>query len=381
MRARPFLTAALLSLASTGTAWADNGESPVIHPSPPPVVDRPVEQSILGSPDAQVTCGGAPVTPIWREDLGPIPLWRAPEAGSEMILAFAIGGDGRTHDIRVTQPFLGADDDAVQAGLAAWRFPAQAAKDCRLTARWRTTRLDQAETSDLLRYFAVTRTTGPLRDAVARKLGGPGADCDRRSRPPRLVAFPDFKVGRRPPPGGRTWTVVRWNVDAEGRATDVETLGSSGDADLDAESRRAVGETLLRPGPALTGCVYNFYRVGETLPAPPVTPEPERDDPLQKCPDEIGARFAARPDPGFPEAFRQRAVEGWALVRFDIATWGEIGNVAVVEAQPAAAFGEEARRLVQSSRAAPGLDAGVRCVVPVHYRMPTEAGREGGVED
>ena len=58
-----------------------------------------------------------------------------------------------------------------------------------------------------------------------------------------------------------------------------------------------------------------------------------------------------------------------------------IGNVAVVEAQPAAAFGEEARRLVQSSRAAPGLDAGVRCVVPVHYRMPTEAGREGGVED
>ena len=78
MRARPFLTAALLSLASTGTAWADNGESPVIHPSPPPVVDRPVEQSILGSPDAQVTCGGAPVTPIWREDLGPIPLWRGP---------------------------------------------------------------------------------------------------------------------------------------------------------------------------------------------------------------------------------------------------------------------------------------------------------------
>jgi TonB family protein len=380
MRARPFLTATLLILASAGTARADRGASPPpVILSHPPIGDRPVEQTILGSPDAQVTCDGAPVTPTWREDLAPISLWQAPDAGSEMSLAFTIDDDGRTRDIRTTRPFGGADDDAIQASLAAWRFPAQAAKDCRLTVRWRTTRLDKAETSDLLRYFAVTRTTGPLRDAVARKLGGPGADCDRRGRPPRLMAFPDFKAGRRPPSGGRTWTVVRWNVDEEGRATDVETLGSSGDADLDAEGRRAVGETLLRPGPPLTGCVYNFYRVGETLPAPPIPPE--RDDPLQKCPDEIGDRFTARPNPDFPESFRQRAVEGWALVRFDIATWGEIGNVEVVEAQPAAVFGEQARRLVQSSRATPAFDAGVRCVVPVRYRLPADATQDETGQD
>lgn len=378
MRARPFLTAALLALASAGAAHADQADRPPVVLPHPPIGDRPVEQTLLGVPDARAMCDGALITPTWREELGPVVLWQAPDAGSEMSLAFTIDGDGRTRDIRVTQHFVGADDDAIQASLAAWRFPAQA-KDCRLTVRWRTTRLDEAEPSDLLRYFAVTRTNGPLRDAVARKLGGPGADCDRRDRPPRLMAFPDFKAGRRPPPGGRTWTVVRWNVDAEGRATDVETLGSSGDADLDAEGRRAVGETLLRPGPALTGCVYNFYRVGETLPAPPFPPE--REDPLQKCPDEIGDRFIARPNPDFPEAFRQRAVEGWALVRFDIATWGEVGNVEVVEAQPAAVFGEQARRLVQSGRATPAFDAGVRCVVPVHYRMPTDAEQDEMAQD
>ena len=126
----------------------------------------------------------------------------------------------------------------------------------------------------------------------------------------------------------------------------------------------------LPPGPALTGCVYNFYRNGGTLPAPDLTPEAEREAPLQDCPPAIGDRLAVNPDMRFPKAFQDRSIEGWALVRFDVAPWGQIGNVAVVEAQPAAAFGEEGRRLIQRSQVSAGFQAGVRCVVPVRFITP-----------
>lgn len=348
-------------------------------PPPPPVVVRQgrmagqVEDTRLRLPEAETTCNGVAISPVYSEALAAqqASAWDARD--DDTVLSFSIAADGRTTDI--------SPDDAprtsfgaLQAELAAWRFPAQPRQNCRLTVRWRVTPLAEAETPDLLNYFAVNRTTGPLRNAVAKRLGGPDADCGARfgGRRPEVVSFPNFQKGRRPPPGGRSWSVTRWNIDAEGRATNVETLGSSGDADLDAEARRATAETRMLPGPARTGCVYNVYRTGETLPAPPMPPEDQPEDPLQQCPPAVGDRFKARSNPAFPAAFSQRSIEGWAKVRFDIAPWGQIGNVSVIEAQPAAAFGEDALRLVQTSQATPGFEAGVRCVVPVRYRLPDE---------
>lgn len=335
------------------------------------------DNAVLRIPQPEARCDGAAVAPLYQEVLPayvPGRDWRGAETFD---LTFSIAADGRTLDIR---PADGPPTvfDQYQATLAAWRFPAQPRKDCRLTIRFRHIPLAQAETADLLNYFAVHRETGALRDAVAKRLGGPGADCGERfgGRRPDVVSFPDFEKGRRPPPGGRSWSVTRWNIDAEGRTTDIHTLGSSGDADLDAEARRAVAETRMRPGPARTGCVYNVYRSGETLPAPPLPPEEQREDPLQQCPDAVGDRFRARSNPEFPRVFRDRSIEGWALVRFDIAPWGQIGNAAVVEAQPAAAFGADALRLVQRSEASSGFDAGVRCVVPVRYVLRDEAASE-----
>lgn len=151
---------------------------------------------------------------------------------------------------------------------------------------------------------------------------------------------------------------------------DVETLGSSGDAAFDAETRRAVSNTVVQGGVPLKGCVFNFHRGGDRLPAPAL---PEReDDPLQNCPADVGSRFQARGAPdSFPAAFRERGIEGWALVRFDLATWGQVGNVQIIDAQPAAAFGDSGRRTAQSARAEPSNTFGVRCVVPVRYVLPT----------
>lgn len=346
-------------------------------------VDTPPEQSRLQIPTYDVTCGGAAIRPTYADDLR-IETIRFGSEKPSVTLSFSITEDGRTRDISPSSAHMHPPSDEIvisstpptdqeQAALAAWRFSGGPRRDCSLTIRYAAKPLVEASKGDLLRYFAVTRTRGPIRDAVAARLAGPDANCGgerRGGRSPRTVSFPDYKIGQRPPPGGRAWTVVRWGVDAEGRAVDVETLGSSGDTVFDVETRRAVSETVVQGGAPLRGCVANFYRTGERLPAPAL---PEReDDPLQNCPAEVRTRFQARGAPeSFPAAFRERGVEGWALVRFDLATWGQVGNVEVIDAQPAAAFGDSGRRTVQTGRAEPSNTPGVRCVVPVRYVLPT----------
>lgn len=349
---------------------------PVIIPSSRDA-DQP-QTMLFSTPSAEASCSGAPVQPLEAEAFAPRAFSSAQSRLGQVgdgLMAFDIDVNGRPLNIRPDQPSyipVGASENAaLQAVLAGWRFPAAKRDGCRLTLRWRTQALADAETPDLMKLFAVSQTTPQIRQAVALRLGGDDADCGDRwgGRQPRFVSYPDFHAGRRPTPGSRTWTVVRWNIDADGKTTDVETLGSSGDVDLDAETRRAISESAARPGPARKGCVANYYRWGAPLSAPPITPENKRDDPLQNCPAEIGERFKLRREPVYPAAFNQRSIEGWALIRFDIAPWGAIGNVEVIESQPAAAFGDDARRMVQNSTATPAYNAGIRCVVPVRYRM------------
>lgn len=348
--------------------------------------EQAVDRTLFQIPTTEITCDGATIRPTYSEDLRIETTRHYSSNGSvlpkpEVVLHFAVDETGRTRNIRpASRPdptneviiLHTPPSDQEQAALAAWRFDGPR-NDCRLTIRYAAKPLVEASQGDLLRYFAVTRTRGPIRDAVAARLAGPDANCggDRRGgRRPRTVSYPDNKIGQRPPPGGRSWTVLRWDVNAEGRATNVETLGSSGDAAFDAETRRAVSDTVVEGGAPLKGCVYDFYRGGERLPAPDL---PEReDDPLQNCPAEVRTRFQARGAPeSFPVAFRERGIEGWALVRFDLATWGQVGNVEVIDAQPAAAFGDSGRRTVQAGRAEPSNSHGVRCVVPVRYVLPS----------
>lgn len=375
---RAALLPALVLIASPAAA-----QDRVEYLGPPVIIpaardtDRP-EAMVVNTPSAEARCDGVAVQPIQAEQFAPTAFSPSPRMGriGDGLMDFDIDADGRPLNIRPVQPSTApvgaADSAALQAVLAGWRFPAGKRDGCRLTLSWRTQALAEAETADLMKLFAMGQTARPIREAVALRLGGEGADCGDRwgGRLPKLVSYPDFMTGRRPAPGSRAWTVVRWNIDAEGKTTEVETLGSSGDADLDAETRRAISDSAARPGPARKGCVANYYRWGQPLAAPPITPAHQREDPLQNCPAEIGERFKARREPIYPAAFSQRSIEGWALIRFDIAPWGALGNVEVVESQPAAAFGDDARRMVQNSTATPAFNAGVRCVVPVRYLMP-----------
>lgn len=343
------------------------------------------EQALLLIPSTDIRCDGQPVQPTFSDDLRVDTTGPSQRDRTAVSLVFSVDDTGRTFDIRAPQTATPANSPIIiptgiaseheQAALAAWRFDGPR-RDCILTIRYTAKPLVEATTGDLLRYFAVTRTRGSIRDAVAARLAGPDANCGgerRGGRAPRVVSYPDYKIGQRPPPGGRSWTVVRWDVDADGRAVNVETLGSAGDTAFDAETRRAVSETVVESGAPLKGCVFNFYRYGENLPAPVM--QQTSDDPLQNCPPEVGARFQARATPEtYPQAFRDRGIEGWARVRFDFATWGQIGNVGVIDAHPASAFGESGVRVVQTSRADSGFQAGVRCVAPVRYVLSQSPG-------
>ena len=358
--------------------------------TPPLVVlTEPADQTSLLVPSGAFTCGGTEVQPLGRVDLPPLGAdARSSVSRPSTALHFTINADGRPASIAPSadarpRPTGGGPEVELQAVLAGMQFAPAPQQDCRLDVTYELKAVADASQEDLLRYFAVTRTTGPLRNAVARQLGGADFNCGRLrgGRRPRTVSYPDFRAGDRPEPGEREWTVVRWNIESDGRASGVETIGSSGDVALDAEARRAVSDTVVHEGSLVRGCVYNFHRTGQPLSAP-VPPAPDKDV-LSDCPEAVRERLQISRLPTYPAAFRQRGIEGWALVRFDLAPWGATGNVAIIDAQPAAAFGESAAAAVRTARATPGFEAGVRCVLPIRFEMQdqpaVDASEDAGV--
>ena len=76
----------------------------------------------------------------------------------------------------------------------------------------------------------------------------------------------------------------------------------------------------------------------------------------------------------FPEPFRRRPFEGWAVVRYDVAPWGATGNIEVLASEPAAAFGEQAKRVIASATKAPLSSGMAGCVDRVLFRLPEGTG-------
>jgi TonB family protein len=77
----------------------------------------------------------------------------------------------------------------------------------------------------------------------------------------------------------------------------------------------------------------------------------------------------------FPENFRRRSIEGWAVIRYDVAPWGQTGNVRVAEAQPAAGFGDAARSIVQLSTRRPSAYGYTGCLELVRFVLPPRDAR------
>ncbi|RKH77604.1 TonB family protein, partial [Corallococcus praedator] len=72
----------------------------------------------------------------------------------------------------------------------------------------------------------------------------------------------------------------------------------------------------------------------------------------------------------FPPQFQRRAIEGWAIVQYDIAPWGATGNMKLLLAEPAAAFGDSALSLVRQAKFPASSTGAAACVMRVRFNMP-----------
>lgn len=371
-------------VASLLAALAQSGHVSPPPPVPPlPIADAtPTFGYEFVAPRLRaLTCGGETVV-AKTQDL-PIPTVVHPygqEPVNDVEVGFDIGAAGRPHDIRVLERERAgwADVADIVPALASWTFaPGAPQRGC--IARFSIAHMPVGLTppADAIRYLALRYGSTPADRAVFDRTVPADSTCFRPRFPAvRLRAFPAFD--RIPQPEGTTsFSLIGFDVNRRGRPIHVHVAASGGNAALDAASVKAVRRSRFEPG-ARQGCVYPYRRrPAPPLPAPPMPNEALYPSDPQTC-DGLTADWATPPRLQYPGNFQRRGIEGWAVVRFDVAPWGEIGNVSVVTAEPAAAFGDAAIGVLRAARKPPSTRGYSGCTQRVRFKMEGPLQPNGG---
>ena len=355
---------AVLGLALAGPALADVPPPPVVMAPDAP----PVEREVLHWEAGPVTCGqGAAASQV--EASLPYPqLFIAGRtiAPASVTLRFAIDAEGRPFDIAgEIEPRARLYTRDLMPALRASRFATDgAASGCSITYHPKLQPYAELP-RDILGRFGVAQRARIERDAWDRIAPG---NCRERPRiAPLLRAYPDWrKIERRAGEWG--WTYVGYDIDSDGNPVNIATLISSGDAGLDAEGRAVAEQGRFAGGPR-NGCVQVWWRGPETIPAPTIPPkEDTRGNPA--C--DIDDRWAKEPRLTYPRPYRNRAIEGWAVLRFDVAPWGEIGSIEVLDAQPSSEIGDAATAVLRAARFKPQEGGLTGCIDRVIFRIRSD---------
>jgi TonB family protein len=253
----------------------------------------------------------------------------------------------------------------VQAAIAALSFAeGHAASGCRIHVSGRVLTDQAAARADLLKMFALTPYAS-LKSPIYRAAVPTGSDCLDGETLHRRVQYFAAVDEIHEPPGVRSWVVVQYDIGPDGHARHVQIAASSGAADLDARAVEAATRNVFAPQ-AKQACVARYYDRPGIVPAPPIAKD-ARSEPSQ-CAANVKLDFGTLDF--YPKAFADREIEGYALMQFDVAPWGGLGEVQVLKSEPAAAFGQAAQNLMRLGKAAPGQ--GLRgCVVPIRFKIPT----------
>ncbi|ESZ85788.1 MAG: biopolymer transporter TonB [Blastomonas sp. CACIA14H2] len=336
----------------------------VIAPSPAPAV-----ASLLSWTPGDVNCGGKAASVVrierpWLQRVYPNSAKYAPVS-----LAFDIDASGRPLAIskgNAATPFGVADD--LGPALAVTRFrPGQAKTGCTIVYSPELTAIDDAPLSALMAYSA-NQLSGPLPPEAWKRIFATGTCKGDAAAGLRNRAFPNFRAIPAEP-GVRDWSMVGYDVGQDGASINIETLASSGNAALDEASQAATAETRYWSG-AFRGCRFSYWRSAGTLPAPPAPEEDAFRPAGATCPERRD--WATPPVLRFPEPYRRRAIEGWAVVTYDVAPWGEINNIQVKASQPSEDFGTQAVAVLRSARVEAGPGA-VGCVERVRFVMEPDS--------
>lgn len=333
----------------------------------PPVVttvrsDRMLQAWIPGD----IRCDGAPVAAVMLRRPYLALVYPGAPASAPLSYRFRIDAIGRPLSIeRASVSNAGYSQD-VAPSLAASRFAAGAARrGCTITYTARRTGYAETPTPDLVSY-SLNPEQGRLPQEGWAAIYPADATCRDEPRPaPLLQAYPDFPevAGTA---GVRDWTMLAYDLDAKGAPVRVRVATGTGNATLDVAARRALARSRYRGGPR-TGCRFPFWKAPATLPAPPAPERAAFRPEASTCPVDLA--WVAQPTLVYPEPYRRRAIEGWAVIGFDLAPWGATGRVKVLASEPSDEFGQAAAQLIRASSAASVGNGATGCVERVNFVM------------
>lgn len=287
---------------------------------------------------------------------------------------FTLGSEARALSIRmVNDQSRRRRISDLPPAIAGSQFPAFSQNaQCRVTFEYETTPLGQVSLEDFMRLRAYNRNARIPSEEWARF--APGNCLDKPSQRPLLVAFPDFREIAKSP-GRRDWVFMTYSTDETGRPVDLSIVGSSGNSELNKAGLAALEKSRWTQ-PNREGCFRYFYTGNGVIEAP----EKQEIETYGTFPEACDAddKWAREPVLRYPSAYQRRAVEGWAVLRYDVAPWGEIGNVEVIDAQPTEEMGRQAITVLTSAQFKP-LEAGLTgCIERVIFRLPEEGASNSG---
>lgn len=373
----------MFSLILAAIAAAQQSVPPPPGPPPPPpavaaaVSSMPTPRPVLIDYEAtEVRCRGEVVRPSFVARPLPDSAWlREDQEAATYQIAFRIADDGRPLGIsrpnRVGDEHRYGDQDDLAPALAAWRFPPGAERPgCVATFAPRAVAVADAPPAMLHRYVALPRTGGAAWKAVTDRLREESPGCFGSGPPrPLLQGYPDFDAIPQPP-GAFSYSMIGFDIDASGVPAKVRVLSSDGNAAFDQASVAAIEKSRFAGG-ARTGCHYPYHRRQAT---PVEAPRPPERDTFVAADSRCDSKepWAKTPVLVFPEAFRRRPFEGWAIVRYDVAPWGATGEIEVLASEPAAAFGEQARNVIRAATRASSAEGATGCVDRVLFKLPRD---------
>ncbi len=311
---------------------------------------------------------GGTVQAIVREpDARRFLAWSRSEPRRPLTLEFRIDASGRPLSIRrrmASEFEYVPDAEDVAPALAASRFATGGERSgCTATFVVDAVSIAGAPIAELMAY-AVFPTTPPPK-TVWQRITPAGSTCTNPSPDVLLRGFPAF--GTLPEqPGYATWSMTGYDLDRGGKPRNLQTLAGTGTAALDRTAREAVAKSRFVPG-VRVGCFYPYHKNGTILPAP----VPPQEDAVRSagstCPREHG--WDRPPVLTYPAAYRRRSIEGWAMVTYDVAPWGQTGNVRVLQSEPTSEFGDAAAAMIRSASFRKGGTGYTGCVDRVRYVM------------
>lgn len=349
-------------------------------PPPLPSAKTPAEFVSFAPPPSEVTCTdrqlkvveSAPfrsrILQTWVPPISTGPTTPAsPRPPAAEAYVFSVDAEGAVIDLKRAAAAASWQPDEQAATLATWRFaPRAPATGCRLDLPPTTTALDETAPARLFEMIALEGRSTPT---VVRETVSKWGDCGQvPRRRPHVVVYPDLRAfddkGIAP-----AWAAITYGIDAVGAMRDVRIVAQGGDKAFADGAAAALAETQSYPGPPRRGCYATFSASPRSTPAPK---RPESQS-FRRNGDACEVTQAALNIPEakmYPPVYAARKVGGWALIRFDVAPWGAVGNIEVLASQPSDAFGLAARNLVSAARPTPPASGYRGCIVPVIYAVP-----------